>query len=819
MSKNLKLRKCIVAVLLAFTMVASLLAAGIGNSATVNAATTKTIELIYTGTNENVTVYVDGMQTSSWADTYGPAADNGFTVSKSTGSDGYTHFTVTFDFDSIFKFNLQITDGSTFWGNSIWFSWEDISAGTNLTKYVYADGTNGTQAPTVDDGEDEGDDTPAGPTSTGTVTFVYVGSESGVTADNFWFYMDWAAGTLATTSSGNLENFSITKASTTVDGYSAVVLTGSNVESELNDMWLKFGYDSQIGDTLNLAFNGDVYYVTDESYSTTPPSDDDEPVETTQYTIDVHVYGQDASVSCWLIQTSGGTEVAWGTSKSGSGTLSGDWSDITFTFSSSVAYDRVGVWLDTNYKLDLNGTSCEMWIVPEAGTCYDNEADALAAAADPATSSTIIFHYKKTSGTMGGWVVGTWYTSAINGGWGSKDTVFTYEDDWGYVAVVKYSAVLNEIGFKFHRRAKVDGVANDWYKEDGDDRTVTLSNGFAEVWITQGKKAISYTCPAGATKFDASTATKFKNYRYLLIETAKGEKADLVFHYLREDGNYDKWSVGIWAEVTSGAWKDAQITQNAELDEYGAATYTVDLSEWPQTEIGFAVNYNNWEKKDYDADRYVDVSGVEAGEVLNVYLYEGDSKIYYSPKTDAIVEESTGLNADVVFHYSRTNADYEGWMVGLWCELADGSWLNDNVAFDGTDVDGFATVTIDLAKFESSALGFKLNKDNWAEEDGGDRSLDLTDINDGDIIDIYLYEGDVTVYFQPKAEEEPVVEEVVVSETDVVEEAPVEDTTDDSKGGCAGGCVGCTGCTGCAVMLPIFAAIIAGALIIFKKRA
>ncbi len=702
MSKNLRLRKCIVAVLLAFTMVASLLAAGIGNSATVDAATTGTTTFVYAGEGS-----YSASEIGFWA--------TGICVN----------------------------------GN-----WPSVDCNVNALDSSYT----------------------------------------------------------------------VTTETTTVDGRPAVVFSADT--SVCTELWVNLWVGSVSKNGNQIKFDGTVYYIYDDNTVTTDaPSDNEEGgevevPEATEYTVNVHVYGQDASVNCWLIQTSGGTEVAWGTSESGSGTLSGDWSDITFNFSSTVAYDRVGVWLDTNYKLDLNGNTCDMWIVPEAGTCYDNEADALAAAAEPATSSTIIFHYKKTSGTMGGWVVGTWYTSAINGGWGSKDTVFTYEDDWGYVAVVKYSAVLNEIGFKFHRRAKIDGVANDWYKEDGKDRTVTLSNGFAEVWITQGKKAVSYTCPEGATEFDASTATKFKNYRYLLIETAKGEKADLVFHYLREDGNYDDWSVGIWAEVTSGAWKDAQITQNAELDEYGAATYTVDLSEWPKTEIGFAVNYNNWEKKDYDADRYVDVSGVEAGEVLNVYLYEGDGNIYYAPKTDAIVEEETaGLDADVVFHYSRTNADYEGWMVGLWCELADGSWLNDNVAFDGTDADGLATVTVDLSKFQSAALGFKLNKDNWASEDGGDRSLDLTNINDGDIIDIYLYEGDDTVYFEPKAEEEPVVEEVVVSETDVVEETPADDTADDTADDSKGGCAGCTGCTGCAVMLPIFAAIIAGALIIFKKRA
>ncbi len=817
MSKNVKLRKCIVAVLLAFTMVASLFAAGIGANSNVSAATTKTVKVIYTGT-ESVDLYLDGYQANSYVDTWElVSANSNFTCTETTDENGYTVFSVSFDFGSIFSVDFKTNIGAWNW---VGFSWDEISGG-NATKYVYADGTVGIEAPAVEEPEEP--ETPAGPTSTGTATFVYVGSADGVTADNFWFYMDWAEGTLATTSSGNdLSAFSITKSNTTVDGYTAVVLTGSNVASELSNMWLKFGYDGQIGDALALAFDDTVYYVTDDSYSTKAPEEPEVPVETNTYTVNVHVYGQDAEVGGWLIYSESGTEKDWGSSKTGTGSLSGDWADITLSFTTTKTFNGVGVqliengsWLSTQYKLNFTGTTCDMWIVPDAGTCYDNEADALAAAADPATSSTVIFHYKKTSGTMGGWVVGTWFTSAVNGGWGSKDTVFTYEDDWGYVAVVKYSAVVNEIGFKFHRRAKIDGVANDWYKEDGSaNRTVKLNNGFAEVWITQGKKAVSYTCPSGAEKFDKSTATPFKNYRYLLINTAKGEDADLVFHYLREDGVYDEWAVGIWAEVTAGTWKDAQITQNKDLDEYGAATYTVDLSYWPKTKIGFAVNYNNWEKKDYAADRYVDVSGVEAGEILNVYLYEGDGKIYYAPKTEAVAAEDDGsVDADVVFHYSRTDADYEGWMVGLWCETADGTWINDNVAFNGTDVNGLATVTVDLANFPAESLGFKLNKDNWASEDGGDRTLDLADIKDGDIVDVYIYQDDICVYFEPKdaAVEEAPVEETVeeVSETDTEETVSGEE---DEKGGCAG-------CTGCAVMFPVVAAIIAGAIFVFKKRA
>jgi len=126
-------------------------------------------------------------------------------------------------------------------------------------------------------------------------------------------------------------------------------------------------------------------------------------------------------------------------------------------------------------------------------------------------------------------------------------------------------------------------------------------------------------------------------------EVAEGVDASVVIHYVRADGNYDGWGVGIWGEVAPGVWKDETIMFNtnndgqgvAELDDKGFdkdgyKVAIISLSEYPVEQLGFKLHQNNWAVEDqWNKDRYIDVSGLEDGDVLNVYIYEGEEKIFY----------------------------------------------------------------------------------------------------------------------------------------------------------------------------------------------
>ena len=48
------------------------------------------------------------------------------------------------------------------------------------------------------------------------------------------------------------------------------------------------------------------------------------------------------------------------------------------------------------------------------------------------------------------------------------------------------------------------------------------------------------------------------------------------------------------------------------------------------TRLGFIVRKNEWEEKDIDNDRFIDITETTEDGILHVYLVEGDSSIGYS---------------------------------------------------------------------------------------------------------------------------------------------------------------------------------------------
>lgn len=87
-------------------------------------------------------------------------------------------------------------------------------------------------------------------------------------------------------------------------------------------------------------------------------------------------------------------------------------------------------------------------------------------------------------------------------------------------------------------------------------------------------------------------------------------------HYLRSDDNYDGWNVWFW---TDGDGSSYQFDQEAK-DDKGLVT-TISLT--PETmQLGFIVRLNEWEAKDTEADRFVDLGQVLSGTV-DVYVTSG----------------------------------------------------------------------------------------------------------------------------------------------------------------------------------------------------
>ena len=219
-----------------------------------------------------------------------------------------------------------------------------------------------------------------------------------------------------------------------------------------------------------------------------------------------------------------------------------------------------------------------------------------------AAQTTVILHYQRGGEDYDGWNVWMW----PEGGSG-KEVKFKAEDDFGKIAVYQTSEDLSKVGFIIR--------LNEWEDKDcGEDRFIELKDGFAEIWVKSGEKEFSYEPQDGATPYD--------------LEAAKEEQAQnqntgdtqLTIHYHRYDQNYDGWNLWLWPQGGDGA-----AYEFTSVDEFGAVgTFSVP-GVTTEDSVGFIVKLNEWDAKDFDGDRYVDLS-----ETNEIYLVQGEEKVYLS---------------------------------------------------------------------------------------------------------------------------------------------------------------------------------------------
>lgn len=99
------------------------------------------------------------------------------------------------------------------------------------------------------------------------------------------------------------------------------------------------------------------------------------------------------------------------------------------------------------------------------------------------------------------------------------------------------------------------------------------------------------------------------------------EDVTLVVHYHRFDGAYEGWNLWLWPEGGDGAAYSFEGTD--DFGSYAETKFSDSLSA-----VGIIVRLNDWEKKDYESDRYIDMSKAADG-TLHIYLVQGDGTIYY----------------------------------------------------------------------------------------------------------------------------------------------------------------------------------------------
>ena len=99
-------------------------------------------------------------------------------------------------------------------------------------------------------------------------------------------------------------------------------------------------------------------------------------------------------------------------------------------------------------------------------------------------------------------------------------------------------------------------------------------------------------------------------------------KITVRVHYSRTNDDYDGWNLWMWTDNTSGAY------YFNETDSYGAY-FDFKTDEQSISDIGFIIRKGEWEEKDIDSDRFIDISTVYSGQI-DVYLKQGRESIEYN---------------------------------------------------------------------------------------------------------------------------------------------------------------------------------------------
>lgn len=296
--------------------------------------------------------------------------------------------------------------------------------------------------------------------------------------------------------------------------------------------------------------------------------------------------------------------------------MPGDISEVGFIV-------RKGNWEDKDIsddrKITVTDGVAEVWLKQGDATVYTSAPDGSASTPDVSTpdsgndstatesqyKTTVVLHYTRPDANYTGWNLWAWTGSD------GKAYTFDYEDSFGKVAVVQLKDEASEVGFIVR--------LNEWEDKDiSDDRSITVTNGFAEVWVTSGQADFATTAPAGAEAFDMSQVSSGSTSEP--TAPAEGEVM-LNLHYHRYDGIYDDWNIWFWPENGDGA----AYTFNGQDDFGVVASYPFDAAN----RLGFIVRLGEWQQKDCDADRYIDLSEAVDG-VIDIYLVQSDMTLYKS---------------------------------------------------------------------------------------------------------------------------------------------------------------------------------------------
>ncbi|CAM2923978.1 type I pullulanase [Paenibacillus sediminis] len=181
---------------------------------------------------------------------------------------------------------------------------------------------------------------------------------------------------------------------------------------------------------------------------------------------------------------------------------------------------------------------------------------------------------------------------------------------------------------------QLKATVKDQYGQILKNAAVTWSSSdrsIAEVSSSGWVEAIS----PGTVKISASSGSAKAE---ITIEVKKYVERTVQIEYDRPDQNYTGWNLWVWGTGV----QDDQILFDKFID--GKAIANVKVAPGV-TRIGFIVRLNNWDAKDVDADRYIELG--KNDEFVKVIVTSGKAEFYKLPSIGKPVLQ----NGNATFYY------------------------------------------------------------------------------------------------------------------------------------------------------------------------
>lgn len=121
-------------------------------------------------------------------------------------------------------------------------------------------------------------------------------------------------------------------------------------------------------------------------------------------------------------------------------------------------------------------------------------------------------------------------------------------------------------------------------------------------------------------------------------------------HYTRYNEDYEGWNLWLWVDENEG--------RSFEFETDGSEVKTeVELSQVSgDSRIGILLRKGDWEEKDVDGDRYLDLTKAKEGR-LTIWLMQGEETVYYS-------QEKTGVRILDACLDSETEITFRAYCAG-----------------------------------------------------------------------------------------------------------------------------------------------------------